>query len=91
MRLRKKTPKHSKKPSKRALLLGLGLDAKDGHVRVTKGENFQLIGGSRETHEVMQEKALKFNEELDKRKKRLEDIGRDEFFEIADKLKLGPR
>jgi len=89
MRLRKKTPKNSNKSARRAQLLGLGLDAQDGHFRVTKGENFQIIGGSHDTHAVMQEKALKFNEELNKRKRRIENLSRDEFLEIADKLKLG--
>jgi len=36
----------------------------------------------------MQEKAVKFNEELDKRKKVLEDVGPDEFLEIADRIKM---
>jgi len=80
-----------KKPARnrRALLLGLGLDNRDGHVRVTRGENFRLIGGSEETHETMQEKALKFNEELAKRGKRLEEISRQEFVEIAQHVRLG--
>ncbi|MCX7805403.1 MAG: hypothetical protein N3A38_09470 [Planctomycetota bacterium] len=82
----KKTPAGS---GKRAWLIGLGLDNDDGHVRVTRGENFGLFGGSKETHERMQEKAIKFNEELKARGKRLEEIGREEFCEIADKVKLG--
>ena len=56
------------------ILLGLGLDSKDGHVRITKGENFRLYGGSEETHEFMQEKAVKFNEHLDKKGKTLDNI-----------------
>ena len=47
------------------ILLGLGFDNKDGHVRVTKGKNFRLYGGSEVTHDEMQEKAIKFNEQLD--------------------------
>ncbi len=70
------------------ILLGLGLDSKDGHVRVTKGDNFRLYGGSEETHEVMQEKAVKFNEALTKRGKTLDDIHHEEFCEIADKIGL---
>ena len=73
---------------KKSLLLGLGLDNKDGEKRVTKGKNFLLAGGSQPTHELMQEKAIKFNEELDKRKKRLEDIGPDEFHDIADRIDM---
>lgn len=69
-----------------ALLLGMGLDGDDGHKRVTKGKNFLLFGGSKETHEMMQGKALDFNSELEKRGKRLEEISREEFHEIADRI-----
>ena len=34
------------KPSPDGLMLGLGLDNQDGHKRVTKGDNFYLVGGS---------------------------------------------
>jgi hypothetical protein len=72
-------------PRKKGLLLGVGLDGKDGHVRLTTGRNFRLIGGSQETHEQMQEKAVKFNEELDRRGKQLEDLSRPELLDIAEK------
>jgi hypothetical protein len=75
----------------RKILLGLGMDCKDGHVRVTKGKNFRLFGGSEETHGLMQEKAIKFNEQLDKRRKTLDDIGQKEFREIAQKIGLEVR
>jgi hypothetical protein len=68
-----------------AWLLGLGLDNKDGHVRITRGPNFQLVGGSQPTHEQMQETAIKVNEELVKRGKRLADIGPQEFLDILRK------
>jgi len=73
---------------KRALLLGLGLDGDNEEKRVTLGKNFFLAGGSKPTHELMQEKAIKFNEELDRRNKRLEDVGPEEFVEIADRIKM---
>ena len=60
-----------KRPS--AALLGVGLDNDDGHKRLTRGENFVLVGGSHKTHAVMQETALKINEHLDRQGKRLED------------------
>ena len=72
----------------RKVLLGLGLDSKDGHVRVTKGKNFRLYGGSEETHEIMQEKAIKFNEQLDKRRKSLDTINEHELREIAENVGL---
>jgi hypothetical protein len=59
---------------KSAALLGLAFDAKDGQTRLTHGRNFFLLGGSHETHAVMQETAVKVNEQLDKRGKRLEDV-----------------
>jgi hypothetical protein len=70
------------------VLLGLGFDCKDGHIRLTKGKNFRLYGGSEETHEIMQEKAIKFNEQLDKRRKSLEEIDEKEFREIAENVGL---
>ena len=70
-----------------ALLLGLGLDS-DGHKRITTGPNFALIGGSEATHEHMTEKALKINEKLAERGKRLEDVSAEEFDDIADDVGL---
>lgn len=66
----------------------MGFDSKDGHVRITKGKNFRLFGGSKETHEVMQEKAIKFNEQLDKRRKTLDEINDEEFRDISKKIGL---
>lgn len=74
--------------SYRKILFGLGFDSKDGHVRITKGDNFRLFGGSQETHEMMQEKAVKFNEQLEKRSRTLDDINEKEFFEIAKSVGL---
>jgi len=71
---------------KKALLLGLGLDNNDNHVRVTRGDNFHLFGGSQETHEQMQENAIKLNEKLDQRGKRLEDVTHEEFIDLAHEL-----
>ena len=62
-----------------AKMLGIGLDAKDEHIRITKGDNFYLYGGSEATHDHMTETAIRFNEKLDAKGKRLEDLSRDEF------------
>ncbi|MDD5680222.1 MAG: hypothetical protein PHI59_03160 [Candidatus Omnitrophica bacterium] len=70
------------------ILLGLGLDSKDGHMRITKGKNFRLYGGSEETHELMQEKAVKLNEHLEKRDKTLDSVSKEEFYDIAVKIGL---
>ena len=84
-------PKDQNNPAaqkKKALLLGVGLDGHEEEKRITTGKNFLLAGGSKPTHELMQEKAIKFNEELDRRSKRLEDIEAEEFHEIADRINL---
>lgn len=75
------------KRARKAVLLGVGLDS-DGHKRVTKGENFLLAGGSKDTHEEMTEKAIKINEKLSARGKRLEEVSREEFDDIAHDVGL---
>ena len=75
------------KRARKAVMLGVGLDS-DGHKRVTRGENFLLAGGSKDTHEEMTEKAIKINEKLRVRGKQLDEISRDEFDEIADEVGL---
>jgi len=69
-------------------ILGLGLDGKDGHVRITRGENFRLLGGSEETHGEMQEKMIRLNEELGRRHKTLDTVSVPELDEIASKIGL---
>lgn len=73
--------------ARKALLLGVGLDS-DGHKRITTGPNFALVGGSRETHEDMTEKAIKINEKLAAKGKRLEQVTREEFDDIASEVGL---
>jgi hypothetical protein len=75
------------KLARKAVMLGIGLDS-DGHKRVTKGDNFLLAGGSKETHEEMTEKAIKVNEKLSRRGKRLETVSREEFDDIAHDVGL---
>ncbi|MDD5449239.1 MAG: hypothetical protein PHO42_01390 [Candidatus Omnitrophica bacterium] len=69
-------------------LLGLGFDCNDGHLRITKGKNFRLYGGSDETHQLLQEKAVKFNERLDKKGKTLDTVSMEEFMDIAHSIGL---
>jgi hypothetical protein len=77
------------KPNRRrkAVMLGLGLDS-DGHKRLTTGPNFVLAGGSEETHEVMTEKVVRINEKLAAKGKRLEEVSREEFDDIAGSVGL---
>jgi hypothetical protein len=79
----------------RKRILGIGLDGKDPIVRVTRGKNFHLVGGSQDTHESMQEKCIKFNERLSARGRELEDLAPAEFLELARECRMnvaeGPR
>jgi hypothetical protein len=70
-------------PKKSAALLGLAFDNNDGQTRVTRGKNFLLWGGSNASHCFMRETALKINECLDRRGKRLEDVSLPELRDIC--------
>ncbi len=79
----------SEGPEKESLLLGVGFDAEDGHRRVTRGPEFLLLGGSEDTHEVMQETAVRLSEELERRDMRLSDVrSLEELRDIAEKAGL---
>ena len=65
---------------------GVGLDSKDGHTRLTKGKHFVLLGGSPETHEQMQEFAVKLNERMKKAGRAFGQVSPGELRELADGL-----
>lgn len=72
----------SGKRKSKAMLLGMGLDD-DGEVRVTRSDNFFLVGGSHDTHECMQDKCIKFNEIIGSRGKQIEDLEKQELMDVA--------
>lgn len=65
--------------------LGVGLDNKDGHQRLTRSEHFLLVGGSAETHERMQDTAIRFGEALRKRGKMLRETSTEEAIDLLRK------
>jgi len=69
------------------LLMGLGFDS-DGHHRVTKGEDFLLLGGSEKTHERMQEEVDRFRRILEKMGTDLQDASPEEVLEAAHECGL---
>ena len=73
---------------RKAKLLGVGLDNNDEHVRLTRGKNFELHGGSQETHELMQEKCIKLNEKLKDRGRQLEDLEHAELHDLAQECEI---
>ena len=82
------------RPNTKKALLGLGLDNRDGQVRLTRGENFTLMGGSEETHSLMRETAVKVNEELGRKGKTLDDVSSaelaDVIMDVTDKIGARP-
>ena len=79
-RLKKSTSNQQKNTS--AQLIGVGLDHKDGHKRITKAERFAIVGGSQETHERMTETVVKTFETLDRRGKNLDQVDSNELKDI---------
>jgi hypothetical protein len=75
------------KRRRKALMVGVGLDT-DGHKRLTTGPNFVLMGGSKDTHEVMTEKVIKINEKLAAKGKQLEEVSHEELDDIAHSVGL---
>lgn len=70
----RKPSRRKKKASTVGGILGVGLDNTDGQKRITRTEEMVLVGGSRETHEHMQETAIRFGEALEKRGKKLPEV-----------------
>ena len=48
----------------RAVLVGLGLDDSGGHVRYTRGDAYELYGGSETSHGEMQRRVRFIQEEI---------------------------
>jgi len=63
-------------------LLGVGLDNRDGHKRITQAEQFSVVGGSEETHERMTETLMKTFEELNRRGKGLGEVESEELRDL---------
>jgi hypothetical protein len=64
-------------------VLGLGLDARDGHQRITHGDDFVLYGGSQETHERMTDIVMRMRESLKRSGKTWGDLSRREFEDLG--------
>ena len=72
-------------PKVMAHLFGLGLDCDDGHKRITKADNFSILGGSEQTHDRMTETLIKTIEDLTIKGKNLEDASSEELSDIIQK------
>ena len=63
-------------------ILGVGLDAEDGHKRITQAERFSIVGGSEETHHKMSETVIKTFETLSRRGKNIDEVDKSELVDI---------
>jgi len=66
-------------------LLGLGLDGRDKHRRITQGEGFQLVGGSAETHDRMTETVIRTTEDLARKGRTIADAHPEELADLLRK------
>lgn len=72
-------------PAQKKHFLGLGLDNEDGHKRITKAEDFSIVGGSEETHTKMTETVVKTFEDMKKVGKSLETIENKQLSDLIKK------
>jgi len=75
-------------PRSARLVMGLGFDGDDGHARVTKGEDFVLLGGSERTHDRMVDGVVRFQDTLRKMGTDLQNASRDQVLEAAHEAGL---
>jgi hypothetical protein len=77
------SPKRNQKSKARVDgIVGVGLDNTDDQKRITRTEEMVLVGGSHETHERMQETAIKFSEGLEKAGKKLPEAPIQQIFDL---------
>ncbi len=57
----------------------------DGHTRITKSEDFYVAGGDVDTHQSLQDTAIKFSETLKRKGKDISELSRNEFCDMIAK------
>jgi hypothetical protein len=67
-------------------LLGVGFDAEDGHIRITKGKHFDVVMGSDESHEYMRGLIQDIENALDEQGLSLDELTPGEFAELVESL-----
>jgi len=66
-------------------IVGVGLDNEDGHKRITKAEEFSVIGGSQTTHEMLTETLIKTSEDLKRKGKTIASAADEELSDLIRK------
>jgi hypothetical protein len=68
-------------------LLGVGFDAEDGHIRITQGESHDVLMGSDQSHEYLQQLIQKIENGLKEKGLSLEDLTPEDFSEFVGSVK----
>lgn len=68
-------------------LLGVGFDAEDSHIRITRGENYDVLMGSAESHEYIQRLIQKIEDGLEREGLALADLTPEQFGEFVQAIK----
>jgi hypothetical protein len=77
---------HVKQTERVCHILALGGSSADGHLRVARGNGFDVVQGDEATHAAMLDLCLRIQRALDRKGKRLEDISREEFTALLREL-----
>jgi hypothetical protein len=67
-------------------LLGVGFDAKDEHVRITQGDKFDVIMGSEESHDYIQQLIQRIEKSIEERGLTLDELTPEEFTLLVESL-----
>jgi phosphopantothenate synthetase len=68
-------------------LLGVGFDAEDGHVRISRGEKYDVLMGSEESHEYIRKLIQDIEKAIEERGLSLDDLTPEEFTELVGSLR----
>jgi hypothetical protein len=81
-----------KRDNRRSLLVGVRVDEGDGHTRVSRGDDFVALGGTREAHEHLRETVAGISDEVKRRGRDLAEVHREELRDILSRVidKTGP-
>lgn len=68
----------------RAVVVGLGLDDGEGHIRYTRGDDIELYGGSQASHAEMQRRMRKIQDEIARLGIRLDSMTFEQYQTLRD-------
>ena len=66
---------------------GVGFDTEDDHVRITKGEKYDVLMGSDESHEYIRELIQKIESQLENQGLALDEITPEQLSEFVQAIK----